>query len=76
MPLFAMARAVGLLGLPPHGDQLIGDVCFLFVVLTIVGCGVRAGWRSGRDDDCGDGGGQNGGDQGRDGHHYPLFQDD
>jgi hypothetical protein len=76
MPVFAMARAVGLVGLPPHGDELIGDLCFLFVVLTVVGGGVWAGWRGGRDADGDDGGGQSGGDQGRDVHQYPLLQDD
>jgi hypothetical protein len=76
MPLFAMARAVGLVGLPPQGDELVGDLCFLFVVLTVVGGGVLAGWRGGRDAGGDDSGGQSGGDQGRDVHQYPLLQDD
>jgi hypothetical protein len=73
MPFVGMARAVGLIGLPPHGNELIGDLVFLVIALTIVVGAIRAGWRAGRDDDCGHGGGEGGGEE--DAHEGPLFTD-
>jgi hypothetical protein len=83
MPLVALARPVGLIGLPPHGKSLVGDVVLLVLVLAAVGAAVRAGWPPGRNDsgggeDGGDGGGGGGGGGGRDWsatHEYPLFGD-
>jgi hypothetical protein len=75
LPLVGMARGVGLIGLPPHGRELVGDVILLVIVLTVVLCAVRAGWRADRDNETGHGG-WNGGGQERDAHQYPLFTDE
>ena len=75
LPLVAMARGVGLIGLPPHGGQLVGDVILILVLLTVVACAVRAGWRADRDDERGHGGWSGDGPE-PDGHQYPLFTDD
>jgi hypothetical protein len=75
LPLVGMARGVGLIGLPPHGRELVGDVILLLLVLTVVVCAIRAGWRADRDDERGHGDWSGGGPE-RDAHQYPLFTDD
>jgi hypothetical protein len=71
-PFVALAGPVGLIGLPPHGSELVGDLVFLVLALTVIGGAIRAGWRAGRDDDRG--GGEGGGPE-SDAHEGPLFTD-
>jgi hypothetical protein len=72
MPLVAMARGVGLIGLPPHGNELVGDLVFVALALAVICGAIRAGWRAARDDDWGRG--EDGGPP-SDPHEGPLFTD-
>jgi hypothetical protein len=74
MPFVGMARGVGLIGLPPHGNELWGDLGFLVIALALIGGAIRAGWRGGHSDGFGHGDGPGGGPE-SDAHEGPLFRD-
>jgi hypothetical protein len=74
MPLVALARPVGLIGLPPHGKSFVGDVILLALLLAVVQGAIRRGWSS-RRDDSGPGGDDSGGSDWSATHEYPLYGD-
>lgn len=80
MPLVALAHPVGLIGLPPRGHALVGDLVLLVLGFAGVAGAVRDYVRAGRrgDSDRGEepGGGDDGGDDGDWGaHEFPLISD-